>query len=1024
MDSRKPLDAGTELVFADKDRGSRSFFVGDVVGYGASCLVYEGYYLNNRGRKKSVRIKECYPVKAKLCRMSDGTLTENEAKNEISKKKNENQNIFSKAKTLFSDSFDICNEIYESEGLTNSTANLIDIYEKNGTLYTVAAYDEGSILVPDDSVPLSDYIHIVKNIAKIINRIHEKGYLYLDIKPENIFVLKEMDGAVRLIDFDSLIPIDPESRMGGYRISYSRGFAALEQRQGRMNDIGRYTDVYGVGAILFYLLFGRTPEATECMTDARYDYTSSRYDPYRYRDSLWKRMTELFHHTLSSYFKDRYEDMTPVIDTLSEIEAEADLTKPFICDTYYPVLDEMIGREEEKKRVKAFLRDGQKKCLLVTGMGGIGKSTLVRSCLSEEKEWLDETVYLYFRRSIMDTICDDSGFTVSTATRDENETLNEYFDRKLDIIKRIIGEKKAVLVLDNFEGEFGDDFLTLLNVGWKVIVISRENIESDEWERIHVEELKERSETRELFKKYVNREMKPDETDDVDRLISDVKGHTLAIELIAKQVRKSLITVKEASDLVTAKGFTLMTPSEVPHSRDGSLRTRHVMDIFQSLFEREKMDGLHRGVLKTISLFSDAGVHTDILRGLLGKKASHVLADLSESGWISMDEELINIHPVIRETIGGWSWDMEECRIGKHVMKVMGRELIAKGAGAHTGAGTSAVAKAELRSSAIFGYAGDVLVNAMNVDRIRKTMAYYDLFCPTVLELPREREDMIVRFVGLFDEAWNYSDPKWLLRVIDYGCYVLYERGDFDIAARALSRTSAYIRGYKDHFLTGMYYNTLSQYYDCVLGGAYEAVTKDEKYLYSQMIKSEDRAIKEMRHALCEEKCECNGSGCCSGGTCNCREIKEQLVDMYITKANFAIRGYPGNRISAKEIRASIGKARDLMKDLSEVRTEHRIAYELAVAWYYTMVEPDAEKTANMLKKIINHENPWQSPMDQIDFCLVPCAEMMYRHGDAEGSKDVLESAIEICEEHEGVAPYERKKDELKDHIVDVEQGA
>ena len=180
MDSRKPLQLGTELVFENKDLGLHRFFVGDVIGFGASCLGYEGYCLNNRGRKKTVRIKECYPVKAKLRRLSDGKLAGSRDKKETAfdsesaDDKTVDSDIFSKAKTLFRESFDICNEIYESEGLTNATTNLIDIYEKNNTFYTVAAYDEGSTLTCDDSVPLSDYVHIVRNIAKIIKKILEK----------------------------------------------------------------------------------------------------------------------------------------------------------------------------------------------------------------------------------------------------------------------------------------------------------------------------------------------------------------------------------------------------------------------------------------------------------------------------------------------------------------------------------------------------------------------------------------------------------------------------------------------------------------------------------------------------------------------------------------------------------------------------------------------------------------------------------------------------------------------------------
>ena len=155
------------------------------------------------------------------------------------------------------------------------------------------------------------------------------------------------------------------------------------------------------------MIFGRIPEAPDCDPFASYDFKMARYEFWKYRDRLFTRMSEFFRNTLAVMVGDRYQKMSLVVDCLEDMVKDADLTKPFICDTYYPVIDEMVGRESEKKRVKAFLEDDQGKCLLVTGMGGIGKSTMVRKCLSESKDQMDSVVYLYYRGSIMETICDD-----------------------------------------------------------------------------------------------------------------------------------------------------------------------------------------------------------------------------------------------------------------------------------------------------------------------------------------------------------------------------------------------------------------------------------------------------------------------------------------------------------------------------------------------------------------------------------------------------------------------------------------
>ena len=55
---------------------------------------------------------------------------------------------------------------------------------------------------------LESLITRIKTLCSIIEKYHNQGYLHLDIKPSNIFVLPETKENVILFDFDSVVKIE------------------------------------------------------------------------------------------------------------------------------------------------------------------------------------------------------------------------------------------------------------------------------------------------------------------------------------------------------------------------------------------------------------------------------------------------------------------------------------------------------------------------------------------------------------------------------------------------------------------------------------------------------------------------------------------------------------------------------------------------------------------------------------------------------------------------------------------------
>ena len=176
MDTREALKKGFILQFHNKDNSRSTYLIQNEIGRGAASIVYDASYLDNAGNQKTVRIKECYPAQLEIMREESGILVAAESY----------QLAFAESKRRMQDSYKLCSELFHTNHLTNAISNTINIYSANQTIYIVSTYQQGTVLSCDARRSLKDSIGIVKSVAKAIAKIHEKGYLYLDAKPENV----------------------------------------------------------------------------------------------------------------------------------------------------------------------------------------------------------------------------------------------------------------------------------------------------------------------------------------------------------------------------------------------------------------------------------------------------------------------------------------------------------------------------------------------------------------------------------------------------------------------------------------------------------------------------------------------------------------------------------------------------------------------------------------------------------------------------------------------------------------------
>lgn len=151
-------------------------------------------------------------------------------------------------------------------------APVIEIGETERYIYVIKPFVEGITLKKhvDKYGPMSEEIVriIVNQLMDIFSYLHSMptSIVYRDLKPENIIVYGNF--SICLIDIETIRLINTESTSDTFFIG-TTGYASPEQFGFSQTDIR--TDIYTIGATLFYLLTGKAPSIKVTQNDSLFD---------------------------------------------------------------------------------------------------------------------------------------------------------------------------------------------------------------------------------------------------------------------------------------------------------------------------------------------------------------------------------------------------------------------------------------------------------------------------------------------------------------------------------------------------------------------------------------------------------------------------------------------------------------------------------------------------------------------------------------------------------------------------------
>ncbi len=150
--------------------------------------------------------------------------------------------------------------------------------EEGGVCFYAMEMVQGQSL--EDCIGVQGPLHprhaldIAAQVAAALGAAHDAGVAHRDVKPANIMVALDADQklAIKLIDFGLAAPVFGAAADGApERFTGTLLYASPEQLDGAA--CGAASDVYSLGAVLFFMLAGRPPFAGSTFSELAHRHT-------------------------------------------------------------------------------------------------------------------------------------------------------------------------------------------------------------------------------------------------------------------------------------------------------------------------------------------------------------------------------------------------------------------------------------------------------------------------------------------------------------------------------------------------------------------------------------------------------------------------------------------------------------------------------------------------------------------------------------------------------------------------------
>jgi len=178
----------------------------------------------------------------------------------------------------------------------------------------IAGTDVRAVREPPIRINIDDSINIIIQIARGLQKAHEKGIVHRDIKPANIMITT--DGTVKILDF-GLATLAGQTRLT--KTGSTVGTAAyMSPEQAKGDPVDQRTDIWSLGVLMYEMLKGELPFKGDYDQAVLYSILNEKPDPIG-QGSL-QGLQGIINKCIEKNPGDRYQDVGQLINDLTGLK--------------------------------------------------------------------------------------------------------------------------------------------------------------------------------------------------------------------------------------------------------------------------------------------------------------------------------------------------------------------------------------------------------------------------------------------------------------------------------------------------------------------------------------------------------------------------------------------------------------------------------------------------------------------------------------------------------------------------------